>query len=978
MSYNIYPSDNRDLKKNQNIIFSENSYKILEKRYLLKNKDGVVNETPVQMFSRIARVVAEPDRPYIDPSVSEIEFFNLISTKKFFPNSPTFTGAGTALGQLSACFVLPIKDDLGKNRDSIFGTLNVASLIQQSGGGNGFSFSFLRPKGSRVKSSNGVATGPVGFLQVYDTAFGVIAQGGIRRGANMAVMRVNHPDIREFIKCKSNEGKIANFNISVAITNDFMDAVKKDITYNLIDPNTHEIIESPKAKEIFDLIVEYAYKNGEPGVLFIDKANEQNPVPHLYTLEATNPCGEQWLGPYENCCLGSINLNEHLDSLGNLDWEELKKSIILSTRFLDNVVTANKYVEEVPELREAAYNVRRIGLGFMGLADAMYSMKIRYGSEEGQEFASQVTEFIRYHSMMTSIELSKERGPFKKIKGSIYDKDNLMWKVPTPLKPYSFNFNRPFIDWNLVLNGLKLYGIRNGAQTTVAPTGTISTVAGVEGYGCEPVFALAYYRNVYQSAGEEGKLTLTYVSPYFQNALDNLSLSPDVKKYIIDKVISTGSCQGITELPESIRNTFVVSSDITPDQHIKMQASIQAFIDNSISKTCNLPANATKQDVAEVYIKGWESGCKGLTVYVTGSRQEVVLETKETKDKKSLDSSETINLGSENNNNDNNSNNSSENNDNNGGDNKIDCNFEGNQKCYCIKCVNCDVCNFNCECCKCENCKNVSCSNCKCCECKDCNSFVCNCCGCKDCNSFVCNCCESKNCNNLLEISNKEESFSNNNHNLIDKSQNLPKNIEPRGYKLSGSTYKMLTPQGKAFITINKDKYGHPLEIFMNVGKAGSDVAALSEALGRVLSGWLRSSSSNQETAREIVKQLSGIGGSQSVGFGKNKVGSIADAVAKVLAEEYEFTITKTNGYHVEDISKEHNLPNNNEDKVFGDFAKNKNQTYDNKDNLITPNQGDVKKNISSNTDMCSECGNYSLVFEEGCAKCYQCGYSKC
>jgi len=824
MSYNLYSGNSSELQKNGDIKFSDNALKILEKRYLVKDSSGNNAETVEGMFSRMAQVMAEPDRPYRDPSVSEIEFFNLLSSKKFFPNSPTFTGAGTPLGQLSACFVLPIGDDLGRRRDSIFTTLNVAALIQQSGGGNGFSFSNLRPKGTRVKSSNGVATGPLGFLEVYDSAFGEIAQGGIRRGANMAVLRVTHPDIRSFIKCKSNEGKVSNFNISVALTDDFMSAVKNDTTYNLVDPHTNEVVESPRAREIFDMIVEYAYKNGEPGVLFIDTANKYNPVPHLYSLEATNPCGEQWLGPYENCCLGSINLAEHLDASGKLDWEELKNSTILSTRFLDNVVSANKYIDAVPELKESALDVRRIGLGFMGLADVMYAMGIRYGSDDGQEFAAQITEFIRYHSMMTSIELSKERGPFRKIKGSIYDRDNLRWVAPRALRPYSKNWGRPEINWEEVREGILAHGIRNGAQTTVAPTGTISTVAGIEGYGCEPVFALAYYRNVYQAAGQDEKLTLTYVSPFFKRAIDSLDISDDKKKTIIDEVIKKGTCQHIDELPQSIKNTFVVSSDISADEHILMQASIQAFIDNSISKTCNLPEHATKEDVANVYKKGWELGCKGLTVYVTGSRQEVVLETKETKEK-------------------------------------------------------------------------------------------------------------------------KEEPHAS----VVPVSQS-------RGYKLSGTTYRMLTPQGKAFITVNKDTKGHPFEIFMNVGKAGSDVAALSEALGRVLSGWLRASYSSEQTAKEIIEQLSGIGGSQTVGFGKSKVGSIADAVAKVLAEEYDFSIKKTNGYHI-DKNTDTNLTVNKEP---------------------TKEVEEDKSSLPGHTDMCPECGNYTLIFEEGCAKCYLCGYSRC
>ncbi len=809
----------RDMgSKNSKLDLSDNSRVILEKRYLRKDKDGELLETPEEMFERVAHVVAEPDAPYRDSERTKTEFYNLLSTKRFFPNSPTFTGAGTPLGQLAACFVLPIADDMGKRSDGIFSTLRDAALIQQVGGGNGFSFSDLRSCGALVSSSNGRATGPVGFLSVYDKAFGEIAQGGVRRGANMAVLKVDHPDVREFIKCKSDEGKVSNFNVSVAITDKFMEAVKNDTTYDLIDPRTKEPVESPRAREIFDMIVKYAYKNGEPGVLFVDEANRYNPVPHLYELKATNPCGEQWLGPYENCCLGSINLGEHSDADGNLDWELLQETIELSTRFLDNVVTANKYVPAVPQLREAAMDARRIGLGFMGLADLMYTMGIRYGSKKGQEFAAQVTEFIRYHSLLTSIKLAEERGSFRKITGSIYDPENLVWEPPKPFEAYTHNFDRPELDWDLVVSGIKNHGLRNAAQTTVAPTGTISTVAGIEGYGCEPVFALAYYRNVYQAAGNDGGLTLTYTSPAFLKALDNAGIVGDIRKRIIDKIIETGTCQNIEELPKSIRDVFVVSADITAVEHIKMQSAIQAFIDNSISKTCNLPATATEKDVADVYMLGWEHKVKGLTVYVTGSRQEVVLETKETRDSKTQD-----------------------------------------QKDVQVQIV--------------EGTSNGSTES-------------------------------------------------------------------DRGYKLSGTTYRVATPQGKAFITINKDDVGNPLEIFINVGKAGSDVAALSEALGRMLSGWLRSSVNRNHTVKDIIVQLIGIGGATSVGFGKNRVSSLPDAVAKKLAEEFSIAV-KSNGANVVHEEK-------NEVSYF------------------------------SHTDMCPDCGNASLVLEEGCAKCYSCGYSRC
>lgn len=658
-----------------------------------------------------------------------------------------------------------------------------------------------------VATSSGSATGPLGFLSVYDAAFAEIAQGGVRRGANMGVLNVSHPDIREFIKCKAEEGKVSNFNISVAITDDFMTAVKNDGMFNLVAPHTGEVVETVKAREIFDEIVKYAHKNGEPGVLFIDQANRSNPVPHLYTLEATNPCGEQWLGPYENCCLGSVNLGEHVTEDGYIDWELLEESIVLSTRFLDNVVSANKYVPAVPQLREAAENARRIGLGFMGLSDLMYLTGVRYGSPEGQELAAQITEFMRFHSMKTSIELAKERGPFKKIEGSIYDPKDLKWTAPKPLKPYTRDFGRPEINWNLVTNGIKDHGIRNAAQTTIAPTGTISTVAGIEGYGCEPVFALAYYRNVFQAAGDEGKLTLTYVSPTFERALNTLNLDSNIKKGVIEKVLYTGSCQHIEELPEHVRSVFVVSADITAEEHVNMQASIQAFIDNSISKTCNFPAGATTDDVAKAYMTAWELGCKGLTVYVTGSRDSVTLETKETKSAK-----------------------------------------------------------------------------------------------------------ESKAPEVLVPID--------------------------RGYRLFGSTYKIATPQGTAFVTVNKTENDMPIELFITVGKAGSDLSGMSEAIGRLISGWLRASSDSMTTVKEIISHLVGIGGSRSVGFGANRISSVPDAIARVLADEYGISI-RQNGADV--VKKE-----SREISVF------------------------------SYVNMCPDCGNASLVQEEGCSKCYNCGYSVC
>ncbi len=1026
-------------EESEKLELSANSLRVLAKRYLRKNLEGKIIETPAQMFRRVAYHIALPDKEWGgDVEATTETFYEMLTKFRFMPNSPTFTGAGTPLGQLAACFVIPISDDMGKEPDGIFMTLRNAALIQQTGGGNGFSFSRLRPKGDRVSTSAGVATGPVGFLRVYDKAFGEIAQGGClvpetlvftdrgvlrldelvdpevegwqshqvnvatdeglrfsprgynngvkrvlrvrttrgldivgtpehkvkimtsdgptwralqdlqpgdailvklnqhrgepqhllhparshhnqimpafpavldedlaffvgyllgdgfiargehdhrvgvsvshesylieemphlirrlfgehlgvhtqqkpddasltyvmdnralkeflllngivkpsskdvyvpaiirrsprhvvaaflrglfeadgtlvhgypelittserlarevatlliglgipvhlyraeprssglsdtprwrlrvvshrglrawretigadprsrfavaltfdpdldreqsyplpapdywltpvleaitlpqidrrgrgqgkkfratdpalrrqllrymredraltlsayerlaeryevfarhapevddlwfvyveaveeagerltldlevegnhtylawgmvthntRRGANMAVLRVDHPDVLEFVRSKEKEGELTNFNISVALTDEFMRAVEEDRDFDLVNPRDGKVWKTVRARDLFDEIVRHAHHNGEPGALFIDTANRTNPLPHLYELEATNPCGEQWLGPYENCCLGSINLAKHVKEVDGkrvVDWDLLRETVENAVHFLDNVVTANKYVPAVPQLKEAAHRARRIGLGIMGLADMMYDLGIRYGSEEAREFAAQVMEFVRYHAMRKSIELAKERGPFPAIKGSIYDPDDLKWRPPKwpdwlgggP----KTDWGRPPLDWDAIVEGIKKHGIRNAAQTTVAPTGTIATVSGCEGYGCEPVFALAYIRHF---KDEDRDVELEYVSPRFMRALDEAHLDEAAKRRIIDEVLRKGTCQHIDDLPESIRHTFVVAQDITAEEHVYMQAALQVFVDNSISK----------------------------------------------------------------------------------------------------------------------------------------------------------------------------------------------------------------------------------------------------------------------------------------------------------------------------------------------------------------------------------------------------------
>ncbi|OQY33737.1 MAG: hypothetical protein B6243_06165 [Anaerolineaceae bacterium 4572_5.2] len=1187
------------------IDLTDNSRQVLERRYLRRGEDGKPVETIDEMFWRVAYHVAKAEEKWtLDIIERAREFYHLLVSKKFFPNSPTFTGAGTPLGQLAACFVLPVNDDMGRDPAGIFQSLRDAALIQQTGGGNGFSFSRLRPKGTLVNSSAGQATGPVGFLRVYDHAFGEIAQGGTRRGANMGVLRVDHPDIEEFITCKIDENQITNFNISVGITDAFMRAVEKDEEWALRFPDVLSpkyrgfkgtleqaeeagipirVYEKVKARALYEKIVQQAHHNGEPGMLFLDAANRDNPVPHLYALESTNPCvtgetliytenglrradalaqddtslrivldgrfsketilsstpvfetgikdiyrlilregyelrltadhqvmtergwvetrnlqsgdkvhilnrkggfgkkgtleegrvlgwlvgdgtinvvravlsffgtekqelapafaemvtnlvdvpsrsrsypvgvieiderdearvasdrlrdwaesyglvenkfivpdavfagseeiqrgflqalftadgqvndggekgcsarlssshlsllkdvqklllnfgvaskiykerrtagyralpdgkggtkeyyclsqhdlaisktnlitfaneigfltqakqdklvnyldrmargpyqetftatvlavepdgremvydlqqpethsfianglvvhncGEQWLGPYESCCLGSINLAEHCAPDGEVDWEEIRKSTVLATYFLDDVVDVNAYVPAVPQLRDAAQRARRIGLGIMGLADIMYHVGARYGSPDGQEFGSQLMEFVRYHAMQTSIQMAKERGVFPAIADSIYDPAKLTWQKPEPVVPYTKNWGRSELDWDSVVEGIRKFGIRNAAQTTVAPTGTIATVAGCEGYGCEPTFALAYIRHV----NDDGKdLQLTYASPRFDAALLAAGLAGEARQEIFDQVMGNGSCQNVTDVPEAIRDVFVVSEDITAEEHVRMQAALQAFVDNSLSKTVNFPATATEEDVSKAYQLAWELGCKGITVYVTGSRDAVVLETKSTAKQKQP---------------------------------------------------------------------------------------------------------ETK---------------------VASMAPLWRESKKPRPRALLGWTYNVETPLGKAFVTVNENGGRQPFEVFVNTSKAGSETAAVSEAIGRLISYILRLASpvSPRDRIKEIVRQLGGIGGGRSLGFGAKRVRSLPDGVGQVLAE-----------YLREAKSLEEWTPPTVE------------KSQD--------NGGHVVSKVPRIGDLCPECGEAAVVNEEGCRKCYACGFSEC
>ncbi|HEV8473951.1 MAG TPA: vitamin B12-dependent ribonucleotide reductase [Methylomirabilota bacterium] len=754
--------------------WTEPALRVLRERYLLR-KDGEVIETPEEMCWRVAVSIAAGEGRYgrSPAAVREVAeaFYDMMVDGYFIPNSPTLMNAGKGNGlQYSACYVLPVGDSM----EEIFDSVKAAAIIHKSGGGTGFAFSRLRPKDDLVSSTGGRASGPVSFLRVFNGATEAVKQGGTRRGANMGILKVDHPDILEFIDCKL-DGGITNFNISVAATDRFMEALANGEDYDLVNPHTKQVVKRLSAREVFERIVRAAWRTGDPGMVFIDRINASpaNPTPELGQVEATNPCGEQPLLPNEACNLGSLNVSKFArrgeDGEWSVDWDEMERVVRLAVRFLDDVIEMNPY--PLPEIDRTVKSNRRIGLGIMGWADMLFIMGIAYDSPEAIALADRLMAFVKEKSHDQCAKLAEERGPFPNWSKSIY-KD---------VRP-----------------------MRNSTVTTIAPTGTISMIAGCSS-GIEPIFALAFQHRVKQPDGER---VLTFVNETFEQIAKDKGFFSDA---LMEEIAKRGTLHGIPGVPEDAGHVFKTSHEIAFEWHVRHQAAFQRYTDNGVSKTINLPNDATEADVANAYKLAWELGCLGITVFRDGCKGEQVLNVGIGKKDKAHHAAELPTVGQ-----------------------------------------------------------------------------------------------------------------------VV---------IKPRPHSLTGTTYRMETPIGTAFITVNETPEAEPFEVFVQVGKGGSDTMAVAEALGRLISLTLRLPSplSPQRRLEEVISQLARIGGAQPMGFGAGKILSLPDALARTLAE------------HIGQI-KEAGAP-------------------------PAAAKADERRKIG---DLCKECGQATFVYEEGCKKCLSCGFNEC
>ena len=585
-SYILYRERRSDLRLAKSVLGIKddlklpiNTMEVLKKRYLLKDDRQNIIETPSGLFRRVASHIAQAEKNFRSahtPEEVEEIFYRIMSNLEFMPNSPTLMNAGAALGQLSACFVIPLEDSI----DGIFEALKSMAKIHQTGGGTGFSFSKLRPKGDLVSSTKGQASGPVSFMSIFDQATEVIVQGGKRRGANMGILRCDHPDIVEFIEAKVEKDRFSNFNLSVGITDRFMKALAANGEYDLVNPRTRKPVKRVKARTIFNLIVNAAWLTGDPGLIFLDEINRKNPTPRVGQIEATNPCGELPLLPYESCNLGSINLAKMVQGRA-LDWDKLRETIRWGIRFLDDVIEVNRF--PLPQVQEITFSNRKIGLGIMGFADLLIRLGLPYHSPDALRFAAKLMRFVHQESLKASVALARERGVFPNFSHSLYARKNLR--------------------------------VRNATVNTIAPTGTISIIAGCSS-GIEPLFAVSFVRNVLSGT------KLFEVNPIFEEIAKNRGF---YSKEMVARVAQSGSLQKIKEIPRDMKRIFVTAFDVTPAQHLRVQAAFQRYSDNSVSKTINLPSEATVEDVRKIYLMAYRMKCKGITIYRYGSKEEQVL-----------------------------------------------------------------------------------------------------------------------------------------------------------------------------------------------------------------------------------------------------------------------------------------------------------------------------------------------------------------